>query len=144
MVENARNKLRELLVLSIAVDCKRVRRDGCMNLKGSLVSKLPEEKLLGSLKIKRVTFRSREVNDIPIALKHVNLLDRLDRLHIHLLQRALELLIICARALVDFLDLSPRGTFAAVNLVISNYVRLYDRRRGVWVRSGGAYPAIEC
>ena len=115
-----------------------------MNLKGSLVSKLPEEKLLGSLKIKQVTFRSREVNDIPIALEHVDLLDRLDRLHIHLLQRALELLIICARALVDFLDLSPRGTFAAVNLFISNYVRLYDRRRGVWVRCGGAYPAIEC
>ena len=92
------------------------------------------------IKTKQVTLWCREVNDVPIALEHIDLLDCLDRLHIHLLQCALELLVICPRTLVNLLDLSSRGTFAAVIWLLS----VYDRRRGAWARRDGAYPRVEC
>lgn len=60
------------------------------------------------------TLWCREVYNVAIRLEHVDLLDRLDRLDIHLLQSCLELLVIRASALVNLLDLSPRCAFASV------------------------------
>lgn len=56
------------------------------------------------------------MDDIAIALEHVDLLNCLDWLHIELLQRGLELLVIGARALVDLLDLPPWCAFASVEV----------------------------
>ena len=68
------------------------------------------------IKLLSHTFRGREVNDITIRLEHVDLLDGLDWLHVHLLQRRLQLLVVRARALVDLLDLSPWCALSSVLL----------------------------
>jgi hypothetical protein len=54
------------------------------------------------------------VDDVAVALEHVDLLDRLDGLDVELLERGLQLLVIGAGALVDLLDLPARGAFASV------------------------------
>lgn len=56
------------------------------------------------------------MDDIAVTLEHVDLLDCLDGLDVHLLQRRLKLLIICTRALVHLLDLPSWSTLAAVIL----------------------------
>lgn len=53
------------------------------------------------------------MDDVAIALEHVDLLNGLNRLNIEFLQRSLELLVIGAGALVDLLDLSPGSTLSA-------------------------------
>jgi hypothetical protein len=53
------------------------------------------------------------MDDVSVALEHVDLLNGLNWLDIELLQRSLQLLIIRARALVDLLDFPARRTFAA-------------------------------
>lgn len=53
------------------------------------------------------------MNDVSIRLEHVDLLNGLNWLHVHLLEHSLELLVIGTRALVDLLDLSSRGSLAA-------------------------------
>lgn len=60
------------------------------------------------------TLWRREVNDVSVALEHVDLFNGLDWLHVHLLQRRLELLVIRARALVGLLDLPSWSAFAAI------------------------------
>jgi hypothetical protein len=55
------------------------------------------------------------VDDIAIALEHVDLLNGLDRLDIELLQRSLELLVVGAGALVNLLDLPAGSAFAAAS-----------------------------
>jgi hypothetical protein len=62
----------------------------------------------------KLTLWCREVNNIAVTFEHVDLLNCLNRLHIELLQRSLELLVIGARALVNLLDLPPRCAFASV------------------------------
>jgi hypothetical protein len=57
------------------------------------------------------------VNDVAIALEHVDLLNRLDRLYVQLLKSGLELLVVGACALVDLLDLPAGGTLAAVDII---------------------------
>lgn len=52
------------------------------------------------------------MNDVPVLLEHVHLLNGLDGLHIEFLERGLELLVVGAGALVDLLDLSSRRTLA--------------------------------
>ena len=61
------------------------------------------------------------MDNIAILLEHVDLLDALDGLNVHLLQRRLELLVIGARGLVDLLDLAARSTLASV--VVRNIIR---------------------
>lgn len=56
------------------------------------------------------------MDDITIRLEHVDLLDLLDRLDIHLLERRLQLLVVRAGALVNFLHLSPWCAFASAHL----------------------------
>jgi len=59
------------------------------------------------------------VNNIAVRLEHVDLLNRLNRLDIHLLQRGLQLLVVGAAALVGLLDLSPGCALAAVVVVLA-------------------------
>ena len=61
-----------------------------------------------------VTFRSREVDDIAIFLEHVDLLDGLDGLHVELLQRRLQLLVVCAARLVHFFHVAAGSSFGSV------------------------------
>lgn len=63
-----------------------------------------------------ITLRSRKVNNVAVLLEHVHLLDRLDRLHVHLLERRLELLVVGGGRLVDPLGLTAGSTLASVRL----------------------------
>lgn len=54
------------------------------------------------------------MNNIPILLEHVDLLDGLERLHVHFLQRCLQFLVIGAAGLVDLLDFAAGGSLASV------------------------------
>ena len=58
------------------------------------------------------------MNDVAVALEHVDLLDGGDGLHVHLLERGLQFLVVGARGLVHLLDLSPGGALAAVGRVV--------------------------
>jgi hypothetical protein len=55
------------------------------------------------------TLRGSEVNNLPIIIEHVDLLNSLDWLHIQLLQRALQLLVVGTGTLVSLLDF-PAGS----------------------------------
>jgi hypothetical protein len=57
-----------------------------------------------------------EVDDVAVALEHVDLLNSLDGLDIQLLERSLELLVVGAGVPVDLLDLSARSTLASASL----------------------------
>lgn len=50
---------------------------------------------------------------VAVFLEHINLLNRLDRLHIELFQRCLKFLIVGSRRFVDLFRFSPWGAFAA-------------------------------
>jgi len=60
-----------------------------------------------------------KVNDVSVALEHVDLLNCLDGLDVHLLECRLELLVVCASGLVHLLDLSSWGTLASVQTISS-------------------------
>jgi hypothetical protein len=60
------------------------------------------------------TFRSSEMNDVSIFLEHVDLFDRLDGLNVKFLERGLQLLVVGAGRLVDFLGLATRCAFASI------------------------------
>lgn len=62
----------------------------------------------------RLTLGRGKVNHVAVGLEHVDLFNRLDGLHIHLLERRLQLLVVRAAALVHLLDLSPRCSLATV------------------------------
>lgn len=53
-----------------------------------------------------------EVDDVAVLLEHVNLLNALDRLDVHLLQGSLELLVIGTAVPLDLLDLAAGSTLA--------------------------------
>jgi hypothetical protein len=54
------------------------------------------------------------VDDVSIALEHVDLLNGLDGLDVELLQRGLELLVVGTSGPVDLLDLPAGSTLAAI------------------------------
>lgn len=58
------------------------------------------------------TFRGSEMNHVSVFLEHIDLLNCLNGLHVELLQRSLQLLVIGARSLVHFLLFSPWCSFA--------------------------------
>ena len=60
------------------------------------------------------TFRRSEMNDVSILLEHIHLLNRLDRLHVQLLQRCLQFLVVCAARLVHFFYFAPGCAFASI------------------------------
>lgn len=53
------------------------------------------------------------MDHVAILLEHVHFLNRLDRLHVHLLQRGLQLLVIRAAALVHLLHFPARRSLTA-------------------------------
>lgn len=57
------------------------------------------------------------MNDVAVALEHIDLLDGLDGLDVQLLKRSLELLVVGAGALVDLLDLPAGCTLAAITVL---------------------------
>ena len=81
------------------------------------------------------TLGSTEVDDVAVILEHVDFLDALDRLHVHLLQRRLQLLVICAGRLVHLFDLAAGSAFASVFglLVLFSLMRVVD------VAGGGSF-----
>lgn len=54
------------------------------------------------------------MDDVPVALEHVDLLNGLDGLDVELLQRGLELLVVGTSGPVDLLDLPAGSTLAAI------------------------------
>src|SRR5689334_795835 len=69
------------------------------------------------------TLGGGEVDDVAVALEHVDLLDGLDGLDIELLQRLLELLVVAGRARGRALHLSPGSTLATVGHINSSESR---------------------
>lgn len=61
-----------------------------------------------------------EVNDVSVLLEHVDFLNGLDGLDVHLLECSLEFLVVRGGGLVDALGLAARGTFASVQISISS------------------------
>jgi hypothetical protein len=57
------------------------------------------------------------VDDVSVALEHVDLLDGLDGLYVELLQRGLELLVVGTGALVDLLDLPAGSALASAHAI---------------------------
>ena len=55
------------------------------------------------------------MDHVSVLLEHVDLLDRLDGLDVHLLERRLELLVVGARRLVDLLHLTAGGTLSTTH-----------------------------
>lgn len=53
------------------------------------------------------------MNDVSVLLEHVDLLNGLDGLHVHLLQSGLELLVVGAGGLVNPLGLAAGSTLAS-------------------------------
>lgn len=64
-----------------------------------------------------LTSGSTKVDDVAVFLEHVDLLNGLDGLDVHLLQGGLELLVVGAGGLVDLLDLAAGSTLASVRMV---------------------------
>ena len=60
------------------------------------------------------TLRSGKVDDVSVLLEHVDLLDGLNGLDVHLLEGSLELLVVGARGLVDLLDLAAGSTLSTI------------------------------
>ena len=54
------------------------------------------------------------MDDVAVLLEHVDLLDSLDGLHVHLLQGCLQLLVVGAGGLVDPLGLTAGSALASV------------------------------
>jgi hypothetical protein len=54
------------------------------------------------------------VDDVSVLLEHVDLLDGLNGLDVHLLEGSLELLVIGAGGLVDLLDLAAGSTLSTI------------------------------
>jgi hypothetical protein len=59
-----------------------------------------------------------EVDDVAILLEHVDLLNSLDGLDVHLLESGLELLVVGGGGLVDALGLAAGGTLSSVMLLV--------------------------
>ena len=55
------------------------------------------------------------MDDVAVLLEHVDLLDGLDGLDVHLLQGGLKLLVVGTSGLVDLLDLAAGSALASVD-----------------------------
>ncbi len=57
------------------------------------------------------------MDDVSVLLEHVDFLDGLDGLDVHLLESGLELLVVGTGGLVDLLDLAAGSTLASVRFI---------------------------
>lgn len=64
------------------------------------------------------------MDDVAVALEHVDLLNGLDRLDVELLQRGLELLVVGTGAPVDLLNLPAGCALAAIDPISLMYLML--------------------
>jgi hypothetical protein len=55
-----------------------------------------------------------KVDDVSVALEHVDLFNGLDRLYVELLEGSLQLLVVGSRALVHLLDLPAGCAFSSI------------------------------
>lgn len=62
------------------------------------------------------------MDNVAVLLEHVDLLDGLDGLDVHLLEGGLELLVVGTGALVDLLDLAAGSTLASVDSLVDCFV----------------------
>lgn len=58
------------------------------------------------------------MDDVAVLLEHVDLLDALDGLDVHLLEGGLQLLVVGTAVAGDLLDLAAGGTLASVKLLV--------------------------
>lgn len=66
------------------------------------------------------------MDDVSVLLEHVDLLNGLDRLHVHLLQRRLQLLVVGAGGLVHPLGLAAGSTLASDELSAMRSFSVYN------------------
>jgi hypothetical protein len=90
LIEDPGDELGKLFVFAVAVDCECVAGDGCVDC-GKLARTCAMEYGEGS------TLRRGEMDHIPVFLKHVDFLDGLDGLNVHLFEGCLEFLVVNAR-----------------------------------------------
>ena len=83
------------------------------------------------------------MDDVSVRLEHVDLLNGLDRLDVHLLERGLELLVVGTAVPGDLLDLSSGGTLASAQHQLLAHVHvngifLFSRSvvAGMWYNVG--------
>jgi hypothetical protein len=81
---------------------------------GMKLSELSELACADGNERKGPTLGCREVDDVAVALEHVDLLDSLDGLDVELLKSGLELLVVGASVPLDLLDLPAGGALASV------------------------------
>jgi len=74
------------------------------------------------------TFWRGEVDNVAVALEHVDLLNLCDGLDVHFLEDGLQLLVIGAGGLVDLLDLPPGCTLATTMLSVLHTLTFTESR----------------
>jgi hypothetical protein len=87
------------------------------------------------------------VDDVSVALEHVDLLDGLDGLDVELLEGSLKLLVVTSGPGGRTLDLSPGSSLAAIKIAsvrISVLLGGEPRSRGFELRPVCTYPGEEC
>lgn len=69
------------------------------------------------------------MDNVAILLEHVDLLNRLDWLDVHLLQSSLQLLVIGSGGLVDFLHLAAGSSLSTARIVyVVSHTNSYCRK----------------
>jgi len=113
LVQDPGNELGEFLLLAVTVEGEGVGGDGGVDYSGYqyTINIIHAELWIP-------TSGSTEVDNVAILLEHVDLLDGLNGLDIHLLEGGLELLVVGAGALVDLLDLAAGSTLASVGSLV--------------------------
>ena len=79
------------------------------------------------------------MDHVAVLLEHVDLLNGLDGLDVHLLQGGLKFLVIGASSLVDLLDLSAGSTLASASEsdALVELIRTEERRRYIIIAMSG-------
>ena len=77
------------------------------------------------------------MDHVAVFLEHVDLLDGLDGLHVHLLKSGLQLLVVGTGGLVDLLDLAAGSTLASVRMSLVGLCAAIVRSGSVWMKGEG-------
>lgn len=118
LVEDTGDELGEFLLLAVTVEGEGVGGDGGVDYLVAVTRQLSTFWIWGDGDgswSEELTLGGGEVDDISVLLEHVDLLDGLDGLDVHLLQGGLELLVVGTGGLVDLLDLAAGSTLSSVD-----------------------------